>query len=268
MTKVVGAGLVAFVAIAVFWLWPGGGPSGSPNKLLLSGETAMVPLMEELAREFQRSHPSVQIELTSGHSSNGVEDVRSGAAMVGMILDDQVSDVSDLSRSTLSRVGVVMITHPSAGMKKIVRAQVADLLEDKVNNWQELGGKDSRIRVILPGQGDMTRIAFVSFYRLDDQATRADQVLSTESDVLSAVQSTPGAFGVVSLSAASKAKKGSVDILLLANDVAPSTSNVASGKYGMVRRKSLVTSTTPNGLVVEFIRFVGSPVGQEIVAAY
>ena len=267
MRKIVSACVAACVAILVFWLWPADRSSGDPDKLLLSGETTLIPLLSDLAREFQRSHPHIQIELKNGHSSNGVEDVLSGDAMVGMILDDQAGEITGLSRLTLKQAGVAMIVNRTSGIKRLVRAQVKDLVEDRVNNWQELGGKDSRIKVILPRVGEANRSVFVRYYQLDDFAIRADQVVETDGDVLAQVAASPGAFGVVSLEVARRAKDSSIE-LLPAGGHAPSAANIETGAYGMVRRASLVTSTSPNPLVVEFIRFVGSPVGRDIIAQH
>jgi phosphate transport system substrate-binding protein len=51
-------------------------------------------------------------------------------------------------------------------------------------------------------------------------------------------------------------------------DASPTPENIAAGRYSLIRDLSLITSTNSKKEVEQFIQFVFSPAGQEIIKAF
>src|SRR5215831_10895818 len=57
---------------------------GVSGKLAIDGSTALAPLFQQAAKEFQTANSSVQITITPNGSGTGLKDVAAGAVSIGM----------------------------------------------------------------------------------------------------------------------------------------------------------------------------------------
>src|SRR5574340_638372 len=64
------------------WSQPGHAAS---QKLVLTGASTIAPLVSEIARRFESRYPGTRIDVQSGGSSRGINDVRNGTAGIGMV---------------------------------------------------------------------------------------------------------------------------------------------------------------------------------------
>src|SRR5262249_15722172 len=55
------------------------------RNLVLTGSSAMVPLLRDIGKRFESSHPGVRIDVQASSSTRGVADARQGLADIGMV---------------------------------------------------------------------------------------------------------------------------------------------------------------------------------------
>jgi phosphate transport system substrate-binding protein len=53
--------------------------------LTFTGSSTVAPLAMEMAKRYEKPHPGIRIDVQTGGSSRGINDVRMGLADVGMV---------------------------------------------------------------------------------------------------------------------------------------------------------------------------------------
>ncbi len=110
------------------------------TELRLSGSSTIAPLMLEIAGRFEKQHPGVTVDVQTGGSGKGIADVRTGIAEIGMASRALKGDEQDLAATTIALDGVGMIVHKSNPVAEWSRQQIIDIYQDRIRNWNELGG--------------------------------------------------------------------------------------------------------------------------------
>src|SRR5256885_7146723 len=59
--------------------------ANTTEKLTVTGSLTLYPLVTEIARRFEGSHPGVKIDVQSGGSAKALANVRSGVSDIGML---------------------------------------------------------------------------------------------------------------------------------------------------------------------------------------
>ncbi|HEY6043449.1 MAG TPA: substrate-binding domain-containing protein, partial [Nitrosospira sp.] len=101
------AKFAALLWVAIFG-WNPIGSAASP-KLMLTGASTIAPLASEIARRFELQHPGTRIDVQSGGSSRGINDVRNGAAAIGMVSRGLKPEEKDLHAHTIAWDGVGVV---------------------------------------------------------------------------------------------------------------------------------------------------------------
>lgn len=121
------------------------------------------------------------------------------------------------------------------------------------------------IVVVSREEGSGTRGAFVELIGVVDgdgnDITSFDAIIhSSTGSAMTEVSNTPNAIGYISLGALNDTVKA-VDV----DGVAPTMENIVSGTYTVARPFNIATKEEPAGLSADFIGFIMSAQGQEIV---
>ena len=128
----------------------------------------------------------------------------------------------------------------------------------------------NEITVISRENGSGTRGAFIELFGVEekdtdgnkvDKTTKGAEIASKTDVVLTSVASNPYAIGYVSLGSLNDTVKA-----LKIDGVEATTENVKNGSYGVARPFNIATKGEPAGLVKDFINFILSKEGQEIVS--
>ena len=128
----------------------------------------------------------------------------------------------------------------------------------------------SEITVISREPGSGTRGAFVELFGVEeedadgntvDRTTEGAEIASRTDVVLTSVASNPYAIGYVSLGSLNDTVKA-----LKIGGVEATTDNVKNGTYGVSGRFNIATKGEPTGVVKDFINFILSKEGQEIIS--
>src|SRR2546423_5502373 len=81
------------------------------GKLTVSGAATLFPLVNDIALRYEHLYPGVRIDVRSVGSGNGVADVRSGAADIGMLSRALLGNERDLFSYPVARGGVAVVVH-------------------------------------------------------------------------------------------------------------------------------------------------------------
>jgi phosphate transport system substrate-binding protein len=231
--------------------------AGGPRRLLLSGSRDMVPLMQDVGRRFEQSHPGWRIDVDPA-SERGAADARSGLADVGLLSRPLRPDETGLNAFAVGRDGVALVVHRDNPVKALDNEHLVGLFTAAYVNWREVGGPDRPVVLVGLADGRPLREAFLDFFALTTSRVKTEPTYSSE-QVLAAVAASPGALGYACLGRAEQAAAKQQPIRLLPlRGVAATMAEVRAGRYPFTRPLLLLTRERPAGVVEEFISFARS----------
>jgi phosphate transport system substrate-binding protein len=228
-----------------------------------SGSTALLPLAQKAATDYHAQCGSATINVSGGGSSAGLSNVNSGTSDIGDS-DVPASAAPGVNQANLQdhQVAIVIFTvvaNNGAGVGSLTTAQVQSIFSGKVNNWNQVGGKNQAITLIERKPGSGTRFVFdkTVMGSVAESTTPAAQEDSTQL-VMQAVSSQPGAVsyvGTASLSGASN-----VTAVKL-NGVSADGPSVNAGTYPFFSHEHMYTrkSPAPPGTATDYINFIIAP---------
>jgi phosphate transport system substrate-binding protein len=236
------------------------------GKLVLTGSSTVAPLVTEIGKQFESEHPNVRIDVQTGGSSRGITDARTGVANIGMASRNLKEEEKDLLAFAIARDGIGIIVHRENSVKSLSNQQIIDIYTGKINNWQQVSGKNAPITVVNKAEGRSTLELFLGYFKLKNSDIKSSVVIGDNQQGIKTVAGNPNAIGYVSIGTAEFSINNGVSIKLLPlNGIAATTENVKNGTFPLSRNLNLVTKTQPQGLDKAFIDFAQSAQVHEIV---
>ena len=222
-----------------------------------------------LGDAFGEKYPQIKVTVLSSLGSSGaLKAVPKGAVDIG-VSSRAVTDeerVAGAVSSEYARSLTVLAVPTKARVTAITRQQIADIFSGKLSQWPD----GTAIRPVLrqPGDDNIRQIKSLS-PEIAQALVAAEQrsglaFAVTDQEAADKIESIPGAFGVSTL--ALIVSEGRSLRALKLDGVEPTVSNGESGAYPIVKRFFFVTKPTRSALVQQFITFVASPDGREILA--
>lgn len=235
---------------------------GSMNNagIIVAGSTSVQPYAEVLAEEYMILHPDAVIDIQGGGSSAGIMAAQSGTSNLGMSSRVLKDEEKSLWYVEIARDGLAVIINPANPVQNLTLEQVSDIYSAKISDWSQLGGTKAKIHVITREDGSGTRDAFVSLVMGESNITPRAIVQDSNGAVKQLVADDPNAIGFISL--------GLVDVTVKAlelDGVAASRENVMNGSYNLSRPFLFVALAEPTGQTKEFLDFVLSAEGQQML---
>jgi phosphate transport system substrate-binding protein len=249
---------VLLLVILLGFGW-GGRRGGAINAV---GSTSVQPFAEMLAQEFNSQHPDGPVEVQGGGSTAGVMAVGIGIAEIGMCSRLLTTEEAErFTAVTIARDGLAVVVHPSNPVDSLSLAQVKSLFEGQVTNWKDVGGLDRPVRIISREEGSGTREAFTKMVMRKARISRKALTQESNGSVKELVKHDPCAIGYMSLGLVGDELKA-----LRIDGVPAVEAEVQSGHYPLVRPFLFVTKGPPVPGAQQFIDFVLSPRGQQMLA--
>ncbi|HIH62145.1 MAG TPA: phosphate ABC transporter substrate-binding protein [Methanobacteriales archaeon] len=251
-------GIILILIILFYLLFR---PGVHYERIEIAGSTSVQPVAEKLAAEYMKKHPNVKINVQGGGSGMGIRTVQQGVVDIGTSSKALKTEEKDgLMEYVIGKDGIVIAVNKENPIDDLTKEQLRDIFSGKIRNWKEVGGPDAEIHVIVREEGSGTRSSFQSLI-MGDVKIRSDAIVqgSTES-VKQAVKQDPHAIGFVSMSHMSEDVKA-----LKVDGVEPSERTITDGSYPLVVPFLFLTKGEPTGVVKDFIKWVFSPEGQNII---
>jgi phosphate transport system substrate-binding protein len=250
------------------------------NALQIKGSDTMVNLGQAWAEAYMKQNPGTSIAVTGGGSGTGI------SAMVNNTCD--IAEVSrEMKESEIKLVeskgftpkkiivaldGLAVIVNPKNTISELTIDQLADIFIGKIKNWKELGGHNAKIVLLSREVNSGTHVYFKEHVlrhgKADGKEEFAPEALLLSSsqaiaDEVSQNLDAIGYYGMGYITSKEKALKISKEKNSPAES--PTMENVVSNAYPISRPLLMYTKGEPQGLVKNFIDYVLSPAGQEIV---
>lgn len=255
MKRILNLGLLLFVGLFA-------------QKLTIQGSTTVLPIAQSAAEVYMDNHPEADITVRGGGSGTGV------AALI-----DGATDIADASRpmkpkeitlarergvdpveNIVARDGIAVIIHPNNPMTGITKEDLKAIYTGEINSWDKVSSGKGTIVVVSRDAASGTFEAFNELALDKAKLTDGALMLASNLEVARTVAQTPGAIGYVGLGYLSDDVKA-----VTVNDIMASEATVNDGTYPLARPLYMYTNGSPSGLAKDFLGFVLSPEGQEIV---
>ena len=238
------------------------------RKLVLTGSSTVAPLAAEIAKRFESLHPGVRIDVQTGGSSRGVNDVRAQLSDIGMASRSLKPSESELLNFTIALDGISIILNKANPLTSLDKQQIIDIYKGKIVNWQQLGGNDASIVVVNKAAGRSTLELFLHYFGLQNTEVKAHVIIGDNQQGIKTVAGNPNAIGYVSVGSAEYEAGHQVAIKLLPLDgVMASVENIRNRTFPLSRPLNLITREPPTGTIKEFIDFAGSDQVSDLVDA-
>ena len=234
--------------------------AGGSSALTIAGSTSVQPFAEKWAEAYGAKHAGVQINVQGGGSTAGVKAASTGAAQIGTVSRDLKADEKGLNEIVVARDGIAVIVNPGSGVTDLTLEQVRGIFSGATRSWKELGGADKPLTVITREEGSGTRGAFEELVMNKQKISTSALVQDSTGAVREMVHNDPAAVGYISLGQVNDQIKA---IKLAGVDA--TEANVVAKKYPLVRPFLFVTKGEPAGAVKDFLDFVLSAEGQDLI---
>lgn len=234
---------------------------GSGKQIVVAGSTSIQPFADRWSEIYMQEHPGRVVNVQGGGSSSGIQAAKSGAADIGMSSRELKPDEKDLTQIVVARDGLAIIVHPSLSLRGLTLQQVKSVFAGEIRNWKGLTGQDRNIDVVTREEGSGTRGAFQELVmgksiRITNKAIVED----SNGTVREIVANDPFSIGYISLGLVS----GRVRALDL-DGIKASEAAILAHRYKLVRPFLFLTKGPASGPVKDFIDFVLSPEGQNLI---
>ncbi len=261
--------MAAVVIVGGFYRLMHKPPSQHVNtvKISITGSSTVAPVMAEIAKRYEQSHPEVRIEVQTGGSSRGVNDARQKIADIGMVSRSLKTEESDLQATPIALDGIGMIVHRNNPLANLNREQIIAIYTGKILNWKGVGGADLPITVVHKAEGRSTSELFQHFFKLEPKDIKAHVIIGDNEQGIKTIAGNPGAIGYVSVGAAEGAVHNQAAIKLLDFEgTKVSTEAIKAGTFPMSRPLNLVvTPSHQNPVVEDLIKYAHSTAVTDIV---
>lgn len=241
------------------------------EEIKLAGSSSTYAAMKILADAYKSENTSAKLTfLPTGQSGSGIAGVKAKLADIAGVSRKLKSEEDDGSAiyQELARDGLVVATHPSVkGISNLTTSQLKAIYSGGITNWQQLGGANAEIIVLdRPEDESGKRLLREHYLGKELKNTPKAVILRHEPQLINSLQNTPNSIGAFSLAYAIS-NKLPVNRLSL-NNTEPTSDNIRSGKYSMVRHIGIVVAEKPSKATQEYLDFIFSGKGTDILNNY
>ena len=255
--------------------------TNKPKSIRIQGSSTEALLVKMIARRFRQDNPGEEILVKGNGSGNGIKALLAGEADIANSSRAMKSKERDAFQKkgvqprgfVFALDGLAVIINAATGIDDLTLAEVGAIYRGDITNWNELGGEDRLIEVY----GRESSSGTFSYFRdkvVEGEYTANMRKMIASSEVVKAVQRTEGSIGYCgignTLNLDGEVVPG-VKILSIRNPntgevISPlEDENVITGRYPLTRPLYQFTPGLPAGEVKDFILFMTSATGQEMV---
>jgi phosphate transport system substrate-binding protein len=264
------SGVLILALIATGCMGTGKTPSSSQERtsIKVTGSTTVLPIAQKAGESYMGTHPNADIQVTGGGSSVGVQAVGEKTADIGMssrdVKTDELKKYPDLVITTIGKDAVAIIVNPANSVTDLSIAQIKEIYDGNYTNWKRLGGPDMTIVVVGRDSASGTREYFTSSIMGGYNYTPTMLEKNSNGAVKQTISQTPGAIGYVGLGFIDNSVNA-VKINTGSMLIEPTVDNVLKGIYPLSRSLYMITKGQPTGLSKDYIDYILSPEGQNLL---
>jgi phosphate transport system substrate-binding protein len=211
------------------------------------------------------------VDVQGTGSSAGILAATNGTSMIGMssrhIRSNEITPF--LEQTIIAKDGIALVINKNNPVESLTLTQINKIYRDQITNWKDVGGEDKEIVVITREAASGTREAFETIVGLK-KSINGIQVTNITPTALvgngngmikTLVSNNQNAISYISLGSADET---SLKVLKV-NGIESSEENIISGEYRIARPFILIFKTDVQQQARDFISYVLSDEGQQIV---
>jgi len=238
------------------------------NQITCSGSTTVLPIAQAAAEAYMDTHPDLNISVRGGGSGVGVAALQNGTVQIANssrpIKSKEISACKakgiDPRAYVIANDAIAIVVHKGNPIQNLSIKQIKDIYTGKISNWKQVGGPSLPIVVVSRDVASGTFEVFNEKALSGAKVAASAQLLASNNAVVTAVSTTPGAIGYAGLGYITDG----VNVVKVEN-VTPSETTAKNGSYKLARKLYMYTNGKAKGDVANFIGWLQSPAGQEIV---
>ncbi|MEA2014110.1 MAG: phosphate ABC transporter substrate-binding protein [Thermodesulfobacteriota bacterium] len=238
------------------------------DTIVIKGSTTVLPVAQASAESFMKSHPDINISISGGGSGNGMKALIDGTTDIGnasrFIKDKEVKLANEkgvyLVPHRVAMDAIIPIVHTDNPVDNLTIEQLSLIYQGKIKNWKEVGGNDLKIIVVSRDTSSGTYEVWEEIVLHKTKVTPRAQLQASNGSVVQTVSKNKYAIGYIGLGYLNKNVKVT-DV----NGVEATMANAISGRYPVSRPLFMFTKGWPQGIVSDYINFVLSKTGQDII---
>lgn len=253
---------VSLLAVVTMWMLTAAAMAAPGGRILIAGYGPELPIMQDLAKAYEKRHPGTAIDIEWDKTLRAVEMVKQGDAQIA------VTDrpVPGLRSTQIAWDGIAVIVNFANPIREVTSPQVRALFSGQISRWSDLDGANRKVEVIPRTATDNITAGFEASLDLRGRLQSSGQPARSDQKALSIVSGRDTAVTYISLVTALKAQEDGIPIQILTIDkVEPGEPTVKNGRYALRRPVLLLTGTQSDPLTESFVTFTQSPEGQRLI---
>jgi phosphate transport system substrate-binding protein len=233
-----------------------------PGNLVISGSTALQPLVTKVAMDYTTRCTNATITVQGGGSGTGKTQVEAGQVGIGDSDTLASAGQTDLIDHQVNVVIFGVIVNSQVGVDSLTTAQIQGIYNGTYTDWNQVGGADMPIVVVSRPTSSGTRATFAQYVLGMNEHVSGPSALTSDSTstVVSEVGKTAGAIGYA---ATGQVQPGSGANIISIDGNLPSIANVESNAYKFWNIEHMFTKGQPTPIEQALIDYMDSSQGQE-----
>jgi phosphate transport system substrate-binding protein len=255
-------------------------PEEPAQSIKNTGSDTMVNLALAWSEQYQKENPEVSILVSGGGSGTGIASLINGTVDIANAsrkikaeeIEEAKQNGNDPVEFVVARDAIAVIVNPENPINQLTKQQISDIYSGKFTNWSQLGGEDRPIVRVSRETNSGTHVYFLEqVLRLGEKDNKTmfatdTLLLPSSQGITSEVSLNPNAIGYDGLGYVTP----DVKVIAVADSsqspyVLPSAETVNQGKYPIARDLYMYTNGQPNALIQQYLDWIKSAAGQEIV---
>jgi phosphate transport system substrate-binding protein len=249
-----------------------------PAPIVLAGTEYVAPMLRAELLAFRDLYPQADsIELRVNGSAEGMEELVNGDVGMALLMRDltdpevEAAVTKDGLRSfPIAWDAVAVVVNPASPIEQIYRTELAEIYSGRATDWSAFGWRRGGAIMAITGGPRLGLYGFGEQALLGDSSySRQVYALDSEEEIARVVAERPNAVGLLS--------RPFVTDKVRALRIAPTKGlpyvpldreRLLERRYPLLRSIAIATPKVPRTSAADFITFVSSINGQEILARH
>ena len=277
------ARIVSILTLATTLIACGGGErregasasaSRSNNKpLTIKGSDTMVILGQRLAEEYMKANQGTVVQVNGGGSGTGIAALINGTVDLAQSSREMKADEkakakqargADIVETPIALDALAVFVHSANPVQSLTIAQVKDIYQGKVSNWNQVGGPNAPLVLYGRESSSGTYDYFREHVLAKGDFAPNVQTLQGTAAIINAVGQDKNGIGYGGIAYAKEVR--AIGIAAEgAQPVAPTEATVADGTYPLSRKLFFYYSANAPERVTKFAQWSLTPEAQALV---
>lgn len=242
--------------------------SKAPATVRVKGSDTMLLLNRMWAGEFMKTHPGISIQVEGGGTATGVQALIESKADICAasrpLHPEEAGALAQRHRTIgfsflVAKDALSIFLHPQNPVKDLTLKQVKEIFTGKITNWAEVGGLDQEILALIRSHDSGTYLYFKEHMLEGESYAASAHTVPTTADIAAIIARTPNAIGYGGIA------YGANVTLARINGIPATAETIRYNLYPYTRYLYLYTVNKPAGAVKEYVDWILSPEGQQVV---